>query len=251
MSKYILGIDVGATGTKAAMVDIDAGELVTEKIKLKTPESKKPEDMAAVICELVDRFEQRGNPIGIGFPAVIRNGVALTASNIHKQWIGMPINTFLEEKTQGQIYVINDADAAGISEMTYGVGKDKNGTVILLTLGTGIGSAIFKDGLLLRNTELGHLRYNDNIAEYFVSNTARKRDKMDWPEYSKALNSYLEYVHKIFYPDLLILGGGISKRFELFKEHFGSHIQVVPAQKFNNAGIIGAALAWRKYYSKA
>ena len=249
MKKHILGIDVGATGTKAAMVDIEAGDLVTEKIKLKTPDSKSPEDMAKVICELVDHFDQRNQPVGIGFPSVIQNGISLTASNIDKSWIGLPINDFLTEKCQSEVYVINDADAAGISEMTYGVGKDKKGTVILLTLGTGIGSAIFKDGLLLRNTELGQLEIKEKskVAEYYTANSARKREKMEWDEYSKILNAYLEYVNRIFYPDLMILGGGISKRFDLFKEHIGSHMNVVPAEKYNNAGIIGAALAWHKY----
>ena len=247
MKKHILGIDVGATGTKAAMVDIEAGELITEKIKLKTPDSKLPEDMAKVMRELVDYFDQKNKPVGIGFPSVIQNGISLTASNIDKKWIGLPITDFLNKKTKSQTYVINDADAAGISEMTYGVGKNKKGTVILLTLGTGIGSAIFKDGLLLRNTELGQLKYKGKVAEYYAANSSRKRENMEWAEYSKVLNEYLEYVQSLFHPDLIILGGGISKNYDLFDMHIGSHMKVVPAEKYNNAGIIGAALAWHKY----
>ena len=250
MSKYILGIDVGATGTKAALVDVKAGELVSDKIKLKTPDSKSPEDMAAVICELVDHFAYKGKPVGIGFPSVIKGGIAHTASNIDKRWIGLPITSFLEDKTGSQIYIINDADAAGISEMNYGIGRGKKGTVILLTLGTGIGSAIFKDGYLLRNTELGRLKYKDSVGEYYASNSARKREALEWDEYSKVLNEYLEYVYSLFYPDLIILGGGISKQFELYKEHLSSHMKIVPAEKHNNSGIIGAALAWHKYKKK-
>lgn len=246
----ILGIDVGASGIKGGLVDMKKGEMISERVKYPTPESKKPKDMARTINRIVEAFSHRGKPLGIGFPAVIRNQKTLTASNIDKAWLNYPIHDTLERITSCPLYVINDADAAGLAEMQYGIGRNEKGTVLLLTLGTGIGSAIFKDGLLLKNTELGHLKYKDNIAEYYASNTARKREEMTWDQYGKVLNEYLSHINYIFSPDLVILGGGISKKFSEFRSQLDKKLRIVPALKFNNAGIIGAALSWKLYGKK-
>ncbi len=243
MSTEVLGIDVGATGMKAALVDTTKGELTTERHKISTPEGGKPEDMVGVIHELIDHFQWAGKPIGIGFPAVIMGGKTLTASNIDNSWIGYPVESSIEEKTGNKVQVINDADAAGLAEITFGKGKGVSGTVILLTLGTGIGSAIFKDGKILRNTELGHILYEGDIAEKAVSNSARKKHDMNWKEYGTKLGDFLSYIHKLFYPDLIILGGGISKKFDNYSSYFPQHLNVTPASQYNNAGIIGAALS--------
>ena len=243
----ILGIDVGATGIKGGMVDLKKGEMLSEKLRYPTPKSKKPKDMAKTIERIVQEFSNEGKPLGLGFPAVIRNQKTMTASNIDKSWINFPIRQFLEDITSCPLFVINDADAAGLAEIHYGIGKNEKGTVILLTLGTGIGSAIFKDGKLLQNTELGHLKFRKDIAEYYASNSARKRENMSWNTYGTVLNEFLLHVNHIFSPDLMILGGGISKKFSEFSTGIDDRLNVVPALKFNNAGIIGAALAWELY----
>lgn len=241
----VLGIDVGATGIKGAIVDLDKGELVGERHKIPTPEGGKPDDIIRVIKEIVNHFDWQGKPVGLGFPAVVMNGKTLTASNVDKSWIGYPIEEALSKALGINVPVLNDADAAGQAEIVYGNGKDMKGTVILLTLGTGIGSALFKDGALLKNTELGTIIYKGKIAEKLVSNAARKREDMSWEEYGDALGGYLRYITKLFYPDQIILGGGISKKFEKFSTQFSDLKNVSPATQFNNAGIVGAALAVR------
>jgi len=243
MSTEVLGIDVGGSGIKAAIVDIASGELITERHKISTPEGGKPEAIVKIIDEMISHFEFSGKPIGIGFPAVIMNGKTLTASNIDKSWIGFPVQSYIKEQTGNLVQVINDADAAGLAEIKYGKGKGVKGTVMLLTLGTGIGSAIFKDGKILHNTELGHILYDGDIAEKAVSNSARKKYDMKWKEYGTKLGDFLTYINRLFYPDLIILGGGISKKFDSYSEFFPSNLNITPASQFNNAGIIGAALS--------
>ena len=240
----ILGIDVGATGIKGAMVDIKKGELIGERFKLSTPENKKPEKIANTIKEICQEFDWKNKPLGIGFPAVIKNKICRSASNIDKSWIGTNVYELFNEKTKCDCTVINDADAAGIAEMAYGKGKEiSNGIVILLTLGTGIGSALFMNGILIPNTEFGHLKFKKSIAENYASNSARKKKDLNWKEYGKALNEYLQHINFIFSPDLIILGGGISKNFDEYSEYFSKKVNVVPAQNQNNAGIIGAAMS--------
>ena len=250
MSK-ILGIDVGATGTKGAIVDLSKGELSSEKIKIKTPDSKTPADMIDVMKELVRIHDWKGKPVGIGFPAIIKDKHSWSASNIDDSWIGYPIHDNLEKELGCPVYIVNDADAAGIAEMKYGTGVGNNkGTVILLTLGTGIGSALFLNGQLLPNTEFGQLKFRNGITENYASNSARKKFDLNWEEFGKELNEVLEYIHFIFSPNLIILGGGISKKLELYQEYISPKIKLVPAQHLNNAGIIGAALAFDIYSSK-
>lgn len=238
-----LGIDVGATGIKGAPVDMATGLLLEERYKLATPDSGKPAEMIATIKTLVEHFSWQGKPIGIGFPAVIKDGKSMTASNIDKEWIGYPIIDSLSKELGVDVPVINDADAAGQAEIGFGLGKGVAGTVILLTLGTGIGSAIFKDGALLQNTELGQIKYKGKIAEKLVSNAARKKNKLLWEEYGEALGGYLRYIDSLFYPNLIILGGGVSKKFENYSAHFSDLPHVKPATQKNDAGIVGAAFA--------
>ena len=241
--KKILGIDVGATGIKGAIVDTNKGELITPRHKIPTPTGALPADVARVIEELVEHFEWKGKPVGIGFPSVIRNNKVLTASNIDKSWIGMNLVKFLEKESGINATALNDADAAGLAEMTHGQGKNTKGIVILLTLGTGIGSAIFKDGKLLENSELGHLKFKGKIAEKIVANSVREKQDLSWKEYGTVLGEYLDHVYRLFYPDLIILGGGVSKKFEKYSEHFPKHIKIKPAAHQNAAGVIGAAMS--------
>lgn len=239
-----LGIDVGATGIKGAIVDIEKGELISERFKLPTPESGKPDEMIEVINQIVKHFEWTGKPIGIGFPAIIKDHTSWSAANIHKSWIGFPIKKEIEYATKCEAVIINDADAAGLAEVRYGKGKDLKGTLILLTLGTGIGSAVFIDGKLLPNTEFGHLKFRKGIAEEYASNSARKRKDLTWEEFGKELDSVLNHIDFVFSPNQIILGGGISKKFHNFEKYLSEKLNVVSAEKYNNAGIIGAALAY-------
>jgi len=244
MMKKVLGIDIGGTGIKGGIVDLDNGTMVSDRYKLETPPKSGPEQMLPVIKQIIEHFNWNDKPIGFGFPSVIKNGISLTASNISNKWIGYPIKKYFEENLDNPLSVVNDADAAGLAEITYGEGKGVSGTVILLTLGTGIGSSIFKDGKLLHNTELGHLKYKGNIAEKVVSNAAKKKRDLSWDEYGKELHDFLDHINKLFYPDLIILGGGISKKYQKYSKTFDKITKVTPASQFNNAGIIGAALAY-------
>lgn len=244
MSKrnHVLSIDVGATGIKAGMVDLEIGELLGEKIKVGTPKPATPVAIGQTIKELIGQFDWNEGRIACGFPSVIKNGICHTASNIDQGWIGLNAEDFLQEATGFEFNVINDADAAGIAELTYGHASDVDGTVILLTLGTGIGSAIFNDGKLLTNSELGHLKYKGSIAEKHVSNKARKELELDYETWATELNKYLLHLDHIFSPNLIILGGGVSKRWELYQHKFSKRLPVVNAKLFNDAGIIGAAV---------
>jgi len=241
--KEILGIDVGATGIKGALVDIKKGVLITERIKYPTPAEATPQSMTEVIKKLVKDHNWEGKPIGMGFPSVIKNGIALSASNIDESWIDFPITGFLNKKLKSPVTVINDADAAGIAEVKFGCGKDMRGLVILLTLGTGIGSAMIMDGKLLPNTELGRIYYKDSVAEKYASNKAREKKELSYKNWGKELNKVLNHIEFILSPDHFIIGGGISKKFDKFKEYLNTDASIEPAQLRNNAGIIGAAYA--------
>jgi polyphosphate glucokinase len=240
--KIILGIDVGATGIKGGLVDIHKGQLVSERIKMGTPKPAEPESVAEVIKELIENFDWDGGTIGCGFPSIIKNGVCHSAANIASSWIGLDAAEYLKKKTGYSFAIVNDADAAGLAELLYGKAKSMQGTVMLLTLGTGIGSAIFIDGKLVPNTELGHLFYKKSVAENYVSNRARKERELSYKDWGKELNLYLEHLNKIFSPELIILGGGVSKRFELYSKYFTVDTKVVSANLYNDAGIIGAAI---------
>ena len=239
-----LGIDVGGSGIKGAPVDLKTGSLLAERIRIKTPKKAEPEPVAEVVAQIAQSFNWTG-PIGIGFPAPIKGGVALMAANISEKWVGTNADELFTRITGCDCTMINDADAAGLAEMTFGAGKGQAGTVIMLTLGTGIGTAIFSNGHLLPNTEFGHLEMNGKDAEYQASDAARQRKDLSWKKYAKKLNRYLMTLEKLFWPDLFIIGGGISKVHEKFIPLLTVQARVVPAQFQNEAGIVGAALFTR------
>src|SRR5919198_3443334 len=207
----ILGIDVGGSGIKGAPVDTDAGQLLAERGRIKTPKGAEPEPMAQIVNQIAGFFNWSGS-IGIGFPAPIKAGVAMMAANISPKWIGLNADDLFTKVTGCDCTMINDADAAGLAEMKFGAGRGQPGTVILLTLGTGIGSAIFYRGNLLPNTEFGHLDILGRDAEHRTSDAARQRDELTWKKFAKRLTRYLKEMEKLFWPDLLIVGGGVSKQ---------------------------------------
>jgi polyphosphate glucokinase len=238
----ILGVDIGGSGIKGAIVDTLTGELVTERHRIETPQPATPEAIAAVLAQLVLHFNWTG-PIGCGFPAAIQHGVARTASNIAKTFIGANIDKLFSEATNCACFNVNDADAAGMAEMQFGEGSGRSGVVLLVTIGTGLGTAIFTDGKLLPNTELGHI-YLENglVAERFASDATRKIEDLGWKSWANRFNLYLTSMENLFWPDLIILGGGSSKKFDKFKHHLTVEAPVKPAAFLNQAGIVGAAL---------
>jgi len=240
----ILGIDVGGSGVKGAPVDTDTGELLDERYRIKTPNGAKPKPVAETVAKIASYFDWKA-PIGIGFPASVRSGIALTAANISDKWIGVNVDELFTKATGCLCTTVNDADAAGLAEMKFGAGRGQPGTVIVLTLGTGIGSAIFRAGVLLPNTEFGHIEIKGEDAEYRASDAARKREDLSWKKYAKRLNRYLAVMEGLFWPNLFIIGGGISKEHEKFLPLITIDTPVVPAHQFNEAGIVGAALAAR------
>jgi len=241
----ILGMDVGGSGIKGAPVDIETGELLAERVRIKTPGKAEPEPVAEVVKQIAQSFNWEG-PIGIGFPAPIKAGVTMMAANVSEKWVGANADALFTKITGCDCTLVNDADAAGLAEMAFGAGRGQPGTVIMLTLGTGIGSAIFHRGHLLPNTEFGHLRIKGEDAEFRASDAARQRENLSWEEYAKRLNKYLKRMEKLFWPDLFIVGGGISKEHEKFLPLLTIDTHVIPAQLLNQAGIVGAALAARK-----
>jgi polyphosphate glucokinase len=238
----LLGIDIGGTGIKGAPVDTARGELTADRLRILTPPGAKPQDVAKVVSEVVGHFDSSG-PIGCTFPAVIQHGVARTAANVDPSWIGTDAQQLLSASTGRPTVVVNDADAAGIAEMQFGAGKGVKGTVLLLTLGTGIGSALFFDGELVPNTELGHLEVHGHEAEKRASEKVREDEDMSWDKWAKRLDDVLQTYEALLCPDLMILGGGASKKFDKFSEHLHTRTKVVPAELLNEAGIVGAALA--------
>lgn len=240
----VLGIDVGGSGIKGAPVDTETGKLLAERLRIKTPKKAEPQPVGDVVAEIAKSFNWKG-PIGIGFPAPIKSGVTLMAANVSEKWVGTNADDLFTKITGCDCTMINDADAAGLAEMKFGAGKGQPGTVILLTLGTGIGSAIFYRGVLLPNTEFGHLEMKGEDAEYRASDAARQREDLSWKKYAKRLNKYMAAMEKLFWPDLFIIGGGISKESEKYIPLLKTQAPVIPAQFFNEAGIVGAALAAR------
>jgi polyphosphate glucokinase len=240
----ILGIDVGGSGIKGALVDTKKGKLVSERIRIPTPQPALPEAVNDKIGKLVKKHDYDG-PIGVGFPAVVLDGVVRTAANIADEWIGYPGAKAISKTTGCQVTLLNDADAAGIAEMRFGAGRKKRGVVIVLTLGTGIGSALFSNGRLVPNTELGHLylRKSKADAEDYTSDRVRAAENLTWEAWAARLDDYLHHLEFIFSPNLIILGGGVSKRENKFIPLLTIQAKVVPAQLRNEAGIVGAAMA--------
>lgn len=240
-TKNILGVDVGGTNTKGAIVDIKTGKLITERVKIATPSPSTPKAVAKVFVELIERLKYKGDIIGCGFPSIIKNGVSHSAANIDKKWRGTDVAALFSKASGKKVHVTNDADAAGLSEMKYGIGQGVMGSVLLITIGTGLGSALFSDGRLVQNTEFGHIPFKGDIAEKYVSKTAMKKYDLSWDEFGKRFNEYLHVIDRLTSPNLIIIGGGISKKFDNFGDHIDVDTKVVPAEMFNHAGIIGAA----------
>lgn len=247
----VIGIDIGGTGMKGGIVDIRTGQLVGERFRIPTPQPATPEACAAVVREIVDELQGRelaplpDSAVGIDFPAIVKNGVTLSAANVHESWIGADLEGIMSEALGSRtVYALNDADAAGLAEATYGQGKDKDGLIAVITLGTGIGSALIINGQLIPNTELGHLEIDGHNAESRASARAREIHELSWKKYGKRLHRYFSHVEFLFSPDLFIIGGGISKNPEKFMPYFEDkiHTPMVMAQLRNNAGIVGAAL---------
>lgn len=247
--KQILGIDVGASGIKGAVVDLESGVLITERIRIETPQPSTPAAMADTVVELVRQLDYpRGKPIGCGFPAVIKKGVALSAANIDPLWIGTNVEATFGKALGSKVYALNDADAAGIASLYYGDGRGhEQGTVILITVGSGLGSALFTDGVLVRNTELGHFILEGQIAEHYASVNAKKRDEISWEEWGLRFDKYLLEIEKYFSPDLILLGGGGSKKYERYQQMLTVKTPIKPDRLLNKAGIIGAAYYAHQY----
>lgn len=241
----VLGIDVGGSGIKGAPVDTRTGKLLAERFRIKTPKGAEPGPVADVVAEIARSFEWKGS-IGIGFPAPVKAGVTLMAANVSEKWVGLNADELFTKVTGCDCTMINDADAAGLAEMKFGAGKGQPGTVIMITLGTGIGTAIFHGGKLLPNTEFGHLEMNGKDAEHRASDAVRQSEDLSWKKYAKRLNKYLAAMEKLFWPDLFIIGGGISKQSDKYIPLLKIETPVVPAQFLNEAGIVGAALAAKK-----
>jgi len=238
----ILGVDIGGSGIKGAIVDTLKGELVTERYRIETPQPATPEAIAAALAQLVIHFNWHG-PVGCGFPAVIQHGIVRTAANISPSFIGTHVDKLFSEATKCPCYSLNDADAAGMAEMHFGEGAGQSGVVLLITIGTGLGTVFFTDGKLLPNTELGHLYLkNGKKAEHYASGAVRKTEGLGWKRWGNRFNTYLNMMEELFWPDLIILGGGASKKFDKFKGQITVETPVKPAVFLNQAGIVGAAL---------
>ncbi len=239
----ILGIDVGGSGTKGAIVDIKKGELVTERIRIDTPKPSYPDAVAKTIKSIVDELDWKG-PVGCSFPAIIRNGLCCTASNIHEDWIGVKVNKLFSETCGMPFYTANDADLAGLAEVKLGAAKNnKSGKVIMITVGTGLGAGFFMDGKLIPNIELGFIPHtNGKKIEAYAADSARKKEELSLGDWAKRFDYFLAYVNRMLDPDLIVIGGGISKKFDKFKKHLTVETPIKPAKFRNNAGIIGAAL---------
>ena len=238
----ILGVDIGGSGIKGAIVDTETGELKTERVRIPTPQPATPQAVAATLKKLVDTIGYKG-PIACGFPARVVNGIVYTAANIDKSWIETPVEKLFSETVGSDVFVANDADVAGLAEMAFGAGREhKKGKVLIITIGTGIGSALFLDGKMYTNSELGHVILHGDSAERYCADSAREREGLKWKEFGKRFNEYLTHIEFILAPDIFILGGGASKKFDKFKDELTVKAKVIPAETLNLAGIIGAAI---------
>ena len=241
----VLGIDIGGTGIKGALVDTDSGEMLTERYRLLTPRPATPQAMITTIAEIVKQFRWQG-PVGCGFPGVVKDGVAYTASNLAKEWIGFNLKSSLGKLTGCDVAVLNDADAAGLAEIQFGAGRGRDDVVLVITLGTGIGTALFVGNQLVPNLELGHIEVGGKEAEKMTAGIVREQAKLSWKKWGKRVNRYLIAMEKLLWPDLIVVGGGVSKSHEKFFHYFTTRTPVVPAEMLNQAGIVGAALGAAK-----
>ncbi|MFS4457465.1 polyphosphate--glucose phosphotransferase [Maribacter sp. 2304DJ31-5] len=239
----VLGIDIGGSGIKGAIVNVETGEMLTQRHRIKTPKTRTPEDMASVVAQLIAHFDYKGK-VGCGFPTVIKKGICKSPGNLDPSWLGVNVEQLFEKKTGLDFTVINDADAAGYATMTYGIGKGEKGFVLMITIGTGLGSGAFLDGRLIPNFELGQIPYKTyKKIELWAAASAKEREELTYKKWGKRFNKFLQLVDLIVSPDLIILGGGTSKEFDEFKDCITIDTRVIPAKLRNQAGIIGAAAA--------
>ena len=235
------GIDIGGSGMKAAPVDLATGTLTAERHKILTPRPATPEAMAPVVAELVRHFDWSG-PIGVTFPGVVRHGVVHSAANVDTAWLDTDADELFTKEVGTDVHVVNDADAAGLAEVRYGAGRDRRGVVLVLTFGTGIGSGLFVDGVLVPNTELGHIEVDGHDAESRAAASVREREDLSWKDWAKRVQRYLEAVVKLLSPELIIVGGGASRKADKWVPLLDVGTEIVPAALENEAGIVGAAL---------
>jgi polyphosphate glucokinase len=237
----VVGIDIGGTGIKGAPVDLAAGQFAAPRVRIPTPSPATPERVAEVVAEVLAELDAPG-PIGLTLPAVVRSGIVETASNIGQEWIGTNAVELFQRATARPVGVVNDADAAGLAEVRFGAGRTRSGVVVVITLGTGIGSAVFVDGTLVPNSELGHLPLHHEDAENWTAESVREEDDLTWKRWAHRLQRYLELVERVLWPELIIVGGGVSKKSDKFLPRINIRTELVAAQLHNDAGIVGAAL---------
>lgn len=248
MSKKAIGIDIGGTGIKGAVVNLKDGSLIGERVRHETPAGGKPGDIAKVVAKLISELPNAKSDmlVGICFPAIVRNGITMSAANVSKEWIGLDADALFTQELKRPVHVINDADAAGVAEIKFGAGQDVEGLVIMTTLGTGIGSALFMNGKLVPNAELGHFEIQGVDYESKASFAAKEREELSWADWAKRLQIYYSTLERLFTPDLIIVGGGVSKQHEEFLPLLNLSTPIVAAHKRNNAGILGAAALAKK-----
>ncbi|MBZ5738253.1 polyphosphate--glucose phosphotransferase [Nocardioides mangrovi] len=236
------GIDFGGTGIKGAPVDLGTGDFAQERERISTPDKSTPDNIAEIFVELLAKFPDCTGAVGVTVPGVVRHGVVHSAANIDKAWIGTDADKLFTEATGREVHVVNDADAAGLAEVRYGAAKGRSGLVIVTTLGTGIGSALVHDGVLVPNSELGHLEIDGHDAESRAANSARTREDLSWKHWAKRLTTYYRTLEMLFSPELFVVGGGVSKESEEFLPLIEIDTEIIPAQLLNKAGVVGAAL---------
>lgn len=248
MSKKAIGIDIGGTGIKGALVDTKNGTLLSERLRYETPDGGTPKAIVKTLKDLIEHLPgSQGLPVGICFPAVVQHGKTMSAANVSKDWIGFDADSFFEKELQREVHVLNDADAAGIAEVKFGAAKGRRGLVIMTTLGTGIGSALMFNGKLVPNAELGHLEIGGVDYETKASYAAKQRENLSWEQWAKRLQTYFSHLEALLTPDLFILGGGVSKEHEFFLPLLKLKTPIIPAENRNSAGILGAAHYAKKH----
>ena len=237
-----VGIDFGGSGIKAAPVDLTSGEFTEDRFRIDTPQPSTPEAVAEVFAELLAQFPDSDGPVGVTVPGVVKHGVVHSAANIDDAWIGEDADRLFTERTRRDVHVVNDADAAGLAEVRYGAAKGRGGLVIVTTLGTGIGSALVYDGVLVPNSELGHLEIDGHDAEKRAAASAREKEDLSWEHWGKRLTTYYQKLEQLFSPELFVVGGGVSKKSQKFLHLIDIDTEIIAAQLLNAAGIVGAAL---------
>jgi polyphosphate glucokinase len=242
MDTVPLGIDFGGSGIKGAPVDLENGEFIGERVRIKTPQPSTPEAVAEVLVELLGEFPDSSGPVGVTVPAVVRYGVASSAANIDRAWIGTDADAVFTEATGRDVHIVNDADAAGLAEARYGAARGRSGLVVVTTLGTGIGTALVYDGKLVPNSELGHLEIDGRDAESEAANSVRERKNLSWEKWAQRLTRYYRTLERLLSPDLFVVGGGVSKHADRFLPLLTIDTPIVPATLRNTAGIFGAAV---------